>query len=158
MARSLGLKLIFLAASFAALGAVPVGAEHTTLADASWSGLKLTHLILGMMGSGASLFFLPELSTRWLGATVVCGLVCASGGTPALMWAFTAYFKAPFPPPLENVLGISLGVVGVYVIALMHRLGRWLRNNPLGLLTLARGGAVVDTSQLEDKARERGQP
>lgn len=132
--RMAGLKLMLLAVSMGALAAsVPVAAD-ATLADAAWGGMKLLHLILGTAAAGASLFFLPQFSGRALGATISCGILCAVGGTPALTWAFSAYYDKALPGPVENVLAIALGVGGVYIVPGIQRLWESFRANPLGFL------------------------
>jgi hypothetical protein len=81
-ARILGFKLILLAVSFAAVGATI--APHPGLAEAAtWGGMKLLHLILGMFGAGASLFFLPQFTLKWLGATVCAGSCARQRARPS---------------------------------------------------------------------------
>ena len=140
-ARAMGLSLILMAVSLAAVAATI--APEGSVADATWGGMKLLHLILGMLGAGATLFFLPQFTLRWLGATVTCGILCAIVGTPFLIWAFTAYFDRPFPAPAENVLAIVMGVAGVNIIPTIQYMGASVRANPWGFLSWIRGGAAA---------------
>lgn len=135
--RIVGLKLLLLSASMA-LAAVTPGAEQS-IAEVSWGGMKLLHLILGTAAAGASLFLHPQLTGKVLGATISCGILCAIAGTPAFVWAFSAYFDKPFPGPLENVLAIALGVGGVYIIPGLQRISESFRANPLGFVDWIRG-------------------
>lgn len=138
--RVVGLKLLLLSASLAALAsAVPgVDAQHS-IAEAAWGGMKLLHLILGTAAAGASLFLRPQVNGKVLGATISCGILCAIAGTPFLAWAYTAYFEKAFPGPAENVLAIALGVGGVYIIPGLQSVSEAFKANPLGFLDWIRG-------------------
>jgi hypothetical protein len=144
-ARLCGLKLILLAVSFAAVGG-SLGPDPG-LATATWAGVKLQHLILGTFGAGASLLFLPQFTLRSLGATIICGLVCAAWGTPFVMWAYMAHFDKPaFPGPAENALAVLAGVVGVYVIPTIRGIARAIAGriqaNPMGFIAWVKGGGA----------------
>lgn len=138
-ARMLGLKLLLLSVSLVvcAQGIAP----DRGLDGLDFGGLRLLHLVLGMMGAGASLWFLPQFTVKLLGATVTCGVFCATVGTPFLSWAFAAYYKAPLPGPAENVLAFALGVVGVYLIPVALAGAAAFRQNPWGFVAWIRGGA-----------------
>lgn len=156
IARVLGIKLILLAVSFAAVGqTVTPGA---TFAEATWGGMKLLHLILGMMGSGVSLFFLPQLNARWLGATVTAGLVLAITGTPVAVWGAGVYFATPLPGPLENLLALAFGFTGVYLLAAGQRMAETFKANPWGVLTWLRGGGVGAPPQAGEPADKGSRP
>jgi hypothetical protein len=135
-ARGVGLKLMLCALSLGAAAASVHGAPEQSLAEATWGGMKLLHLILGMMGSGASLFFLPQLTPKWLGATVTCGIVCALTGTPLCALLASEYLLAgkPLPGPAENLLAVSMGVGGVYIIPAVMKLWAIVRNDPLAIV------------------------
>lgn len=135
--RMLGLKLLLLSVSIAAVAA---GAgDERSLAAASWGGMKLLHLILGTMGAGTSLFFLPQFTGRTLSATVVCGVVCAVVGTPFVVWMSAAYLGKSVAEPAENLLAMALGVAGVYLIPGVQRAAESFRTNPFGVLDWVRG-------------------
>jgi hypothetical protein len=136
--RMAGLKLVLLSLSLAALGAVAPG-DPTSMAESTWGGMKLLHLILGTAAAGASLFLRPQVNGKQLGATISCGILCAIAGTPFLAWAFTAYFEKPFPSPAENVLAIAMGVGGVYIIPGLQSVSEAFKANPLGFIDWLRG-------------------
>lgn len=142
-ARLLGLKMFLLSASLAAVGAaMPSAVSDQSLADATWGGMKLLHIILGTMGAGASLFFLPQFNGKALGATVTCGIACAVVGTPALSWIYTEHWsatKAALPVPVDNLLAMALGVAGVYIIPAFQGLSAAFKRNPLGFVDWLRG-------------------
>lgn len=155
--RLVGLKLLLLSASLAAFGAVVPGVTDQSLADASWGGMKLLHFVLGAMGAGASLFFLPQFNGKWLGATVTCGILCAVVGTPAMGLIWTDYVpgtKGPLPGPVENLLAMALGVAGVNIIPALQRGAAAFKANPLGFVDWLRGRGSPP-SPPEDKG---GQP
>lgn len=133
--RLLGLKLMLLSVSLAAVGSALPAADQS-LAEASWGGMKLLHLILGTMGAGASLFFLPQLNGKSLSATVTCGILCAVVGTPVAAWAYAEHLTSGkvLPGPVENLLAMALGVAGVYIIPGVQRLSASFKSNPLGFL------------------------
>lgn len=137
--RLVGLKLLLLSVSLAAVGAAVPGANDHSLAEASWGGMKLLHLILGAAGAGASLFFLPQFNGKWLGATVTCGIVCAVSGTPAVAWAFAEYLAKALPGPVENLLALALGVGGVHIIPTLQGVADAVRRNPFGFIDWLRG-------------------
>jgi hypothetical protein len=140
-ARVMGLKLLLFSVSLAAVGAVP-GMSDQSLADATWGGMKLLHFVLGAMGAGASLFFLPQFNGKWLGATVTCGILCAVVGTPALglIWVeYVPWTKGPLPGPVENLLAMALGVAGVNIIPALQRGAEAFRANPLAFFDWLRG-------------------
>jgi hypothetical protein len=136
--RMVGLKLLLLSVSLAALGAVAPGEQHS-IAEATWGGMKLLHLILGTAAAGASLFLRPQVNGKLLGATISCGILCAIAGTPLLAWAFTAYLEKPFPGPLENALAIAMGVGGIYIIPGLQSVSEAFKSNPLGFIDWLRG-------------------
>lgn len=152
--RMVGLKLLLLSASLAALGAVAPGEQHS-IAEATWGGMKLLNLILGTAAAGASLFLRPQVNGRLLGATISCGILCAVAGTPFLAWMFTAYFEKPFPGPLENVLAVVMGVGGVYIIPGLQSVSEAFRANPLGFVDWIRGRGAPPMPPPSDKG---GQP
>lgn len=155
--RMVGLKLLLLSFSVAVFAAVsPVSDE--SLAQATWGGMKLLHLILGTMGAGASLFFLPQFTGKALGATVTCGIICATVGTPVLAWIFGEYVSktaaAQLPGPVENLLAMALGIAGVYIIPGIQRASNSFKTNPFGVLDWLRGRAAPPGAS-EDRG---GQP
>lgn len=146
--RMLGLKLLLLSASMAAVGAA-LPLSDQSLAEATWGGMKLLHLVLGTMGAGASLFFLPQFTGKALGATVTCGIACAVAGTPFLSWAYAEYWSATRtapPMPVENLMAMALGVAGVYIIPLVQRVSAAFEANPWGVVdwVRSRGQAPLD--------------
>lgn len=159
--RVVGLKLLLLALSFGALAAAVVPGE-ASLADASWGGMKLLHLILGTMGAGASLFFLPQFNGKSLGATVTCGILCAVVGTPVAAWAYAEYLTSAkvLPVPVENLLSMALGVAGVYIIPGVQRLSASFKANPLGFVDwiLRRGAAPPPPPPPADPTEREARP
>src|SRR6185369_8437334 len=98
VAKMLGLKLLILSGSFAAVAAIlPAPQGEPAIAELTWGGMKLLHLIMGAMGAGMSLWFLPQFTGRWLGATVTCGIGCAAVLTPLVAFTFQRYFGEPMP-------------------------------------------------------------
>lgn len=142
--RMVGLKLLLLSASLAAIGAV-VPAEPHSIADTAWGGMKLLHLILGTASAGASLFFRPQVNGKILGATISCGILFALAGPPFLVWgaAWWTDGKTNIPAPVENMLAIVLGVLGVYVIPALQKVGETIRANPLGFFSWFKGGGTA---------------
>ena len=150
--RVFGFKVALLAVAFGAIAAnVPApGAPDTSLAEASWYGMKLAHLIIGTAAAGASLFFLPSFSGVALGRTIASGMLCSAVGTPFFAWALTAalrkYLGMDGPPPvLEPLLAAALGIGGVYIIPTGQRAWEALRDDPLGAI-----------GRLLDRVRGRG--
>ena len=137
-ARVLGLKLLLLAVSFGAAAASVSAITGAPVAEASWGGMKLLHLILGTMGAGASLFFLPQLSGMALGRTVASGILCSLVGTPFLMAIYAKYMGDPIAGG-ENVLAAALGVGGVYLIPGLQTIWIRVRDNPWGVVDWLRG-------------------
>jgi len=136
--RMMGLKLLLLGVCFSALGAALSMQTGMPIDQASWGGMKLLHLILGTMGAGVSLFFLPQFSTLALGRTVFAGVCCAVVGTPFLVALYSKYMGEPLQGA-ENVLAALLGVLGVYLIPGAQALGRKWRDNPWGFIDRIRG-------------------
>lgn len=142
--RILGLKLVLLAVSFGAVAAaLPVGPEQQSLAQASWGGFKLMHLILGTAGAGSALWFIERLNTKSLGMVLTCGILSATGGTPFLSYAWTEWFAAtprpPLPVPVENLLALALGAGGLYLIPAIMGIFRALKENPFLVIDWLRG-------------------
>lgn len=140
VARVMGFKLLILSGSFAALASALPAPAQASLAEASWAGMKLLHLILGTAGAGASLFFLPQFNGRSLAATVVCGVLCAVVGTPLVVWLATAALNKYFAPgsilpgSAENALAVSMGVAGVYIIPAIQNAATAFRADPWGMV------------------------
>jgi hypothetical protein len=139
VARMLGLKMLILSVSFAAVAAALPDPAQASIESASWGGMKLLHLIMGTMGAGMSLWFLPQFTGRWLGATVSCGIGCAAVLTPLVTLTFQSYFGFPLPGPAENALALAIGVAGVYIIPGFQRAAEAFKSNPLGFLDWLRG-------------------
>lgn len=155
--RMLGLKLLLLSASMAAMGAALPALSDQSLAEATWGGMKLLHLILGTMGAGASLFFLPQFNGKALGATVTCGILSAVLMTPVVAWAYTEHLsstKAALPGSVENLIAMALGIAGVYIIPGIQRASEAFKSNPLGFVDWLRGRGAAPAPP-EDKG---GQP
>jgi predicted Na+-dependent transporter len=143
-AQVLGLKLLILSVSFAAIAEALPEPAQASLENASWGGMKLLHIIMGTMGAGMSLWFLPQFTGRWLGATVTCGIGCAAVLTPLAAWAFQYYFKIPMPGPAENAAALAIGVGGVYIIPGFQKAVEGFRSNPMGFLDWLRGKGPPD--------------
>jgi uncharacterized membrane protein YfcA len=121
--------------------------------------MKLLHLILATMSSGASLFFRKQLDRRELAATVVCGVIFGVAGPPCLSFVaawFTEGKIAALPAPLENMAAILLGVLGVYIIPALQRAGETFKANPLAFVPWLKGGAT--TPPPGDEGKQGGQP
>lgn len=140
--RWVGLKILLWSAAFGAAAAALPGPGDAPIAEVSWYGMKLAHLIIGTAAAGASLFFLPQFTGIALGRTVVCGMFCATVGTPllaALLSALSVKYLGSPVPGAEPVLAAALGVGGVYIIPMGQRGWEALRNDPWGSL-----GRVID--------------
>lgn len=140
--RLVALKLLILDASFAAFAAV-VTPPEASMAEATWGGMKLLHLILGTAGAGSTLWFVDRFDPKVLGATITCGIVCAVGGTPFLAHGYATWFtdiaRAPLPTPAENLLAIALGAGGLYIIPAIQNIAKIFRDNPFALFDWIRG-------------------
>jgi hypothetical protein len=150
--RLVAIKLLLLSVSLAALGAV-VPSQAESLADATWGGMKLMHLILATASSGASLFFRRQLDRRELAATVVCGVLFGMAGPPVLSWAAAWWTdgKIAAAPSVENLAAILLGVFGVYIIPALQSAGESFKKNPLSFVPWLRGGATAPPPDGESK-------
>jgi hypothetical protein len=142
--RQAGAKLLMLGASFGAVAAALPGHGDASIAEASWAGIKLVHLILGTMGAGASLFFLPQFTGMALGRVVTCGILCAGVGTPFLSGLGTALMAKYLGitgtiAGGENVLAAALGVGGVHIIPFLQWAFTSFRENPWGFIDRLRG-------------------
>lgn len=136
--RWVGVKLLLLSVSLAAVGSVVAPAAGQDIATVTWGGMKLMHLILGTAGAGVSLFFLPQFTGVALGRTVASGVLCAFVGTPLAMAAYARYVGEPLAGA-ENVLAAALGVFGVYIIPSVMTLGARFKANPGAFLDNLRG-------------------
>jgi hypothetical protein len=157
--RLVAIKLLLLSASLAAIGAAMPGHENGSIAEATWGGMKLMHLILATASSGASLFFRRQLDRRELAATVVCGVLFGVAGPPVLSWVLTWWSDgkiAALPAPVENMAAIFLGVLGVYIVPALQSAGEAFKKNPLGFVPWLKGGATAPPPGSEDK--QGGQP
>jgi drug/metabolite transporter (DMT)-like permease len=106
--------------------------------QASWGGMKLLHLILGTMGAGVSLVFLPQFSNIALARTMFAGIFCATIVTPLLVALYARYVGDPLPG-VENVLAAILGILGVYLIPGAQALASTFRDDPRGFIARLRG-------------------
>lgn len=131
--RMAGLKLLLCALSFGALAAV-VHPGDVPLAEVSWGGMKVLHVILGTFAAGVSLFFAPQFTGKTLGATISCGLLFSAVGPPSITWFVQLWTGGQtfVPVPVENLLAIALGVLGVYIVPALQRLGEAIKANPTG--------------------------
>jgi hypothetical protein len=136
--RLVGLKLLLFSVSLAATATAISPDAAQDFATASWGGMKLLHLILGTMGAGASLFFLPQFSGLALGRTVTCGILCALVGTPLLKALFVRYLGEPIEGA-ENVVAVVLGVGGVYIIPGAQKAWTAFREDPFAIVDRLRG-------------------
>lgn len=141
--RVVGMKLLLLSASLTAIAAAgPPAAQD--LAQAGFAGMKLVHLILGTMGAGASLLFLPQFSGLVLGRTVFCGILAAVVGTPIATRLLEALYGRVVGDNvslsgLDNIVAVALGVGGVYIIPAIQRLWQEGGSNPKGFFDRLRG-------------------
>ncbi len=154
--RAAGLMLLALAASCRAIAAA-VAPPGVPLDEAAWGGMKLLHLTLSAAAAGASLFFVPQFSGRALGATVTCGILFGTAGPPAVAWAVSWYTdgRAVMPGPVLNLVAIVLGIVGVYIIPALNKMGAAFAAKPFSFIPWFRSGG---TTPGPDEVGKEGRP
>ena len=137
-ARLVGLKLALLAVSFAAVAA-GVAQDTQSIAELNFGGMKLMHLLVGTFFAGLSLWFVPQLTGRVLGATISCGLGFATVGTSLFLFVIEHVLNwGRVPAPVENMIAAVLGVLGVFIIPGLRELGRQWGEDPRGFIAWLR--------------------
>lgn len=143
--RQVALAMLLLSASLVAVAQAVSAGSGASIGEIGFSGMKLSHLIVGTAAAGVSLWFLPKYETKSLGATITCGMLAALLLTPGTLWAYAAYFsteahKAAVPLAVENILAAAYGIGGVYIVPMVGSAWKQAGGNPLGFLALLRGG------------------
>ncbi len=93
------------------------------------SGIKIVSLVFACIGALLGISYI-EMTKRMAFCALIAGLLCGSFGPEAV----AAWWGAPLRPALNNGIAVILGILGMFVLPGIFKLGAMLRDDPIGFV------------------------
>lgn len=119
--------------------------EPTT--TAGFIASKFFPPLMGLFGALATLSYMPELTKRQWGAALTIGVFGSYLVTP-IVSAYLHYTVnitwLPQDGSVEGLIGLTIGMVGIFIVGSITNLGRKFSEDPFGVFKQIRFGGRKD--------------